>query len=225
MRSCLGRTHVSYNYAKPGERFSFYIFSERNKKHISKVACEKKDKIPFCIDHPSMYNYNHQTYLSDFWSDTIYHVRNPHNLEAYAVLNKGKFEYRKSEDKSILGGKNTGEERVLEIRRMAENNRFIFIQSNKGTFVYDKNKKETFCADYIKLENMWANFNNDITSVPFHFLQNSPNAIQNGILISYNDAYQFFEDGVDTSNPKIKKLLQNLEPDDNPVLVLVKLKE
>lgn len=215
----------NYQNAKPGERFSFYFFSEKDKNYISKVACEKKDKIPFCICSPSLYNYDNETYLSDFWSDTIYRVKDPFILDAYAALNKGNFEYRKAEDKSILGGKNTGEEKIIDIRRMAENGRFIFIDSSKGTFFYDKEKQETYCSDFVKSENMWANFKNDITSVPFRFLSNSPNSIQNGLLISHNDAYQFFEDGVETSNPKIKKLLQNLQPDDNPVLVLIKLKE
>ncbi|MCG6189352.1 6-bladed beta-propeller [Maribellus maritimus] len=214
-----------YQYAKPGERFSYHIFSEKNKKHISKIACEKKDKIPFCICTPSMYNYNNETYLSDFWNDTIYRVKDPNTLEAYAALDKGKFQYRSTEDKSILGGKNTGEERVIEIRRMAENDRFIFITTSKGTFFYDKDKKETYCSEFVKSENMWANFKNDITSVPFRILLNAPNSIQNGTLISHNDAYQFFEEGIDTNNPKIKKLLHRLQPDDNPVLVLVKLKE
>ncbi|WP_158870418.1 6-bladed beta-propeller [Maribellus comscasis] len=217
--------NTSYQNAKPGERFSLNFFSEKNKKHISKVACEKQGKIPFCVCNPSMYNYEGETYLSDFWSDTIYRVKNPNLLEAYAVLDKGKFEYRNSEDKSILGGKNTGEENVIEISRMAENSRFIFIVTSKGTFFYDKSKKETYCSEYFKLENMWANFKNDITSVPFRILLNAPNSIQNGTLISHNDAYQFFEEGIDTNNPKIKKLLHRLQPDDNPVLVLVKLKE
>lgn len=214
----------SYQYEKAGERFSFYIFSDKNKKHISKVACEKRDNIPFCVCVPSMYNHNNATYLSDFWSDTIYRVKDTNTLEVHAVLNKGRFEYRSTEDKSITGGKNTGGENIIEISRMAETERFIFIASDKGTFIFDKNKNETLCAKWIEKPNIWINLENDISTIPFRILRNAPNTIQNGKLISFSDAYQYFEDGVNTSNPKIKRLLQNLQPDDNPVLVFVTLK-
>ena len=215
----------SYQYVKAGERYSGYVFSDKNKNNISKIACEKKDKIPFCVCYPSMYNFKNETYFSDYWCDTIYKVKNPNTLEAYAVLNKGNFEYRSTEDKSMKGGKNTGEGNIIGISRMAESQRFIFVVSDKGTYVFDKKENKTFCASWIEKPNIWVNFENDITSVPFRILNNAPNTIQDGKLISFSDAYQFFEDGIDTTDPKVKKLLQKLQPDDNPVLVLVKLKE
>jgi len=214
-----------YEFAKAGERYSGYVFSDKNKNHISKIACEKKDKIPFCVCAPSIYNYNNETYFSDYWSDTIYRVNASNVLEAYAVLNKGNFEYRSTEDRSMTGGKNTGEGNIIGISRMAESQRFIFVVSDKGTYIFDKKENKTLCANWIKKPNIWVNLENDITSVPFRILSNAPNTIQNGKLISFSDAYQFFEDGIDTTNPEVKKLLQKLQSDDNPVLVLVKLKE
>ncbi|WP_167619139.1 6-bladed beta-propeller [Maribellus sediminis] len=214
----------SYQFAEAGERFCAYVFSDKNKNLISKIACEKEDKIPFCVCNPSMYNYNNKTYFSDYWNDTIYCVKDRGYLQAYAVLDKGKFKYRSTEDKSITGGQNKGTENVIDINSMAESKRFIFITSNKGTFIYDKKTTEIRCATWIEKPNIWVTLENDINSVPFRILHNAPNTIQNDQLISLNDAYQFFEEGVENTSPKIKKLLENLQPDDNPILVFVSLK-
>lgn len=215
----------SYQNAKPGQRFPLYFFSEQNKKYISRVASEKKDKIPFSVCFPSLYNYKQQTFLRGFWCDTVYKVKTPHTLEPYIVFDFGKFNFRKTEDKSITGGKNTNDSWVMEISNIAENNRFVFVNTNKGIFCYDKMEKLTFCVSHTKLENRWIDFNNDITSLHFRLLTNAPNAINNNVLLSHNNAFEFFEEGVDTNNPQIKKLMKTLQPDDNPVLVLVKLKQ
>jgi len=217
----------SYNFAKPGKRFSFYFFSEGQKDYVSKIACEKRDKIPFCINMPCMCNYRQNTYVNDAWSDTIYQIKDIHNLQAYALINPGRFKYRDADDNSIMSGKrNKGDEWIIDKFMMVESDRFIFLRTNKGLFFYDKIQKETKCADFIRSGKTWGNFVNDDLSSGKNQLQvNMTTFIKNNILVLFNNAYEFFEDGVDTSNPKIKKLMQNLQPEDNPVLVLVRLKE
>ncbi|QIA08846.1 6-bladed beta-propeller [Draconibacterium halophilum] len=139
---------LGYEYQEPGKRNSFAIFSELQKKYISKIACEKEDKIPFCISIPSVYNFNQQSFVKDFWSDTIYRVQTPLKLETYATLKLGKFKYRETEDKSILSGKKDNSDNlILEVYRLAESEKFIFIRTNKGVFIYDKVKEETYCAN------------------------------------------------------------------------------
>lgn len=215
----------TYQYANPGERFPLYFYSEQQNKYLAKVACEKKDKIPFSICLSSLYTHNNHTFLSDYWSDIIYKVNSPHELKPYAVLDKGKFKYQSTDDKSIMGGKNNNSAGILEVLRMAENDRYIFIATNKGTCFYDKKTKQSHFANYNKSELGWANFNNDISSVPFRLLINAPHAINNNQLYSYNNALDFFSEEVDANNTQVQQLLKNLQPDDNPVLVLVKLKK
>lgn len=217
--------NVGYGYSEPEQRFSFSFFSDLQNGYISHIKCEKKDKIPFCVDLPSMYNYNQESFIKDFWSDTIYRVKNPYELVAYATLNLGKFKYREVEDKSILSGKkNNGEEWILDVKRAAESERFIIIVTNKGVFIYDKKEKLTTCANFMKQQNnRWTNFLNDISSYPIKSLGQYHLSINNNALITYNDAYEFFES--EYNQNKLQGKLTNLSPDDNPVLVIIKLKE
>ena len=215
----------SYGYAEPGQRFSLTFFSEKQKKYISKIACEKKDKIPFSICYPSIYNYNQKTFVSDFWSDTIYRVNNPFNLETYAVIQTGRFKTRSTADKSLISGKNKGDTWILEVRKMGESSRFIFITTNKGLFFYDKLRKKTYCSNYFQVDNSWVNFTNDITSFPIKPFSKSPSVIHNNTLISHNDAYEFFANGSNQSQIKLPDVLKDLSPEDNSVVVLIKLKQ
>ncbi len=216
-----------YQYAEPGKRFSLHFYSEVEEKQIAKVDCPKQDKIPFSICNPIMYKFNHNTFLKDYWDNMVYQVENPQNLNSYALINMGKFENRDKDDKSVFTGKeNPGEELVISIVNMSESDRFIFMLANKGLFFYDKTSRETQCCEFNRLGEKSYNFKNDLTDGPTFITTSFPfQEINNNTFVTFNHAYEFFEDGVDTSNPKIKKLLQNLQPDDNPVLVLVKLKE
>jgi|GEM_PF-4456792 len=217
---------MMYSYADPGERFSMYFLSEQKEKLISRIECPKKDKIPFAIDHPVMYNYNGNTFVKDYWDNTVFMVENPFSLAPYALLNTGRLKHRDKDDQQPFGGENRGDELVLSINYMSESDRYIFMLSNKGMFFFDKILDENFCCEFSQTGEKWYNFENNLTGGPTLIPTSFPmNAVENNTFVTFNHAYEFFEDGIDTSNPKIRKLLQNLEPDDNPVLVLVKLKE
>lgn len=215
--------NVGYGNSEPGQRFSFSFFSDLQNGYISNIKCEKKDKIPFCVNLPSMYNYNQESFIKDFWSDTIYRVKNPYELDAYAILKLGKFKYREAEDKSILSGKrNNGEEWILDVRQVAESDRFIFLRTNKGVFIYDKIKEETYCANYQKINNNWGIFDNDLTQNS-KLMVNFPFVINNNMFLVHNNAYEFFEENA--TQLKLPDVLKNLTPEDNPVIALIKLKE
>ncbi len=215
-----------YQYAKPEKRFSIRFFSEEDGMQIAKIECPKKDKIPFAIDMPVMYSFNGNTFVKDYWDNTVFEVNDPLNLTEYAFINTGKLKAREKDDRSVFTGKeNQGEELVIVINNMAESERYIFMTSNKGLFFYDKSLSETYCCQYSQTGEKWSNFKNDIASGPDLISSFPKNSIEKNTFATFNNAYEFFEDGVDSSNPAIKKLKQNLQPDDNPVLVLIKLKE
>lgn len=218
--------NISYIFNKPGERFSFYFFKEEQKNYTACIACEKKDRFPFCVNMPCMYRFNQNIFINDAWSDTIYRVKDPLNLEAYATMNLGRLKYREMNDNSILSGKRSnGEEWLMDKSMMVESGRYIFIRTNKGLFFFDKAQKETYCTVSIQSGNNWGHYINDFISKDNALPIKITASINNNTLISYYDAYQFFEDGIDVKNSQIRKLIQNLKVDDNPVLVLVKLKE
>lgn len=153
-------------------------------------------------------------------------VENPFSLAPYALLNTGRLKHRDKDDQQPFGGENRDDELVMSINYMSESDRYIFMLSNKGMFFYDKILDENFCCEFSQTGEKWYNFENNLTSGPTLIPTSFPmNAVDNNTVVTFNHAYEFFGDGVDTSNPQIKKLMQNLEPDDNPVLVLVKLKE
>ncbi len=211
-----------YMYAKPGERFSMFFITTDQEKLISKIACEKKDKIPFCICNPIMYRYNQNTFVKDYWGDTIYRVIDPLNLKAYAAINTGKLKHRDNDDHSLVTGeKSLGDKWVVGITYISETGRFIFLTSNKGLFIHDKISKETHCCSFRQNKDQWYLFNNDLTSGPdlMSFIYVHP--INNNCFVTYNYAHDFFtEEG--KLKPGLDKSLKKLKPDDNPVLILVK---
>lgn len=214
-----------YMYQKPKERFSLKFYSEENQKVISKVPCEKKDKIPFSISMPIMYNYNNKTYIKDYWSDTIYQVIDPYNLKAYAVIQTGKFNYREIDDKSVFTGvTNPDDKWVIDITYISETDRYIFLVSNKGLFVFDKVQNDTFCCNFVNENGNYSLFKNDLTSGPNlkAFFYNNP--LNNNTQITYNTALSFFNSNTNIPKPSLDKSLINLKPDDNQVLVIVRFK-
>jgi hypothetical protein len=216
---------MDYLFKNPGERFSFKFFSLEQNRTISKVTCEKKDKIPFSICNPIMYNYNNQKYIKDYWSDTIYQVIDPYNLKAYAALQTGKFRYRDSDDKSIYTGNANPEDTwVVDIPYISETDRFIFLISNNGLFVYDKALNETICCNFKIVDNNASLFKNDLTKGPDlqTFIYN--NTLNNNTQVSYNNALDFFENNSIKLKSGLDKSLKNLSPDDNQVLVIIKFK-
>lgn len=218
---------MMYSYAPPNDRFSIYFFSTDKKKHVARFKCPKKDKIPFAIDNPIMYNYNKNTFIKDYWGDNIFKVEDPHNVFPYATLNTGKLKHRDKDDKRpFTGKKNKGDELVVSITFISETDRYIFMGSNKGLFIFDKKNNITYCSKYQKNGEKWSGFTNDITGGPTFFAHSFPKYhFSENSLTTFNFPYEFFEEGVNTNNPQIKELLKTLQPDDNPVIVLVKLKE
>jgi hypothetical protein len=215
-----------YNYQKPGARFSLRFFSLETGKPVSRMACEKKDKIPFSICDPIMYKYDGQTFIKDYWSDTIYKVIDPFNLETYAVINTGRFKHRDIDDRSVITGKINPEDAwIVDITYISETDRFIFLSANKGLFIFDKVRNETFCCNYEKENNIYSLFRNDLTPGPNLkvFIYNYH--INNNTQISYNTAVSFFDKNSQKLLTGIPASLKNLKPSDNQVLVKIKFKK
>ncbi len=205
---------LDYLFKKPGDRFSFKFFSLDRIQVISKVQCEKKDKIPFSICNPIMYSFNRQSFIKDYWSDTIYQVIDPYTLKAHAVVQTGKFKYRESDDKAIFTGvDNSGDALIIDIVNISETNRFIFLVSNMGLFVYDKVQKETFCCNFKILDNVATLFTNDLTKGPdlSSFIYSYP--IDNNTQVSYTTAISFFDKDSGRLKSGLDRALDDLAPE------------
>ena len=213
-----------YQYAKKGERFSISFYSLKEKKLLSKMRCEYEKDIPkLMICNPNVYNYKGNTYVKDFWCDTIYQITNPYKLVSHAIINRGRLGYRTQDDKSLISGVEDSEERItIAVHNIAETDRFIFISSNQGRIVYDKKSDKTIAANY---------------DVPLmDDLYGSPGLVYFVSTTNGNEvcqaihAYEFIENGdgehsiTDTRYDAYRKMVDNLDEDDNPVIMIVKIK-
>jgi hypothetical protein len=215
-----------YSYANPGKRYSLKFFSMQTEKVSARIACEKKDKIPFSIDIPSMYEYGGHTFVKDYWENIIYQVLDPGNLKAYAGIDMGKFKYRDRDDQSPVTGKTSSRDKmVFDINFCAETDRYLFMTGSKGHFLYDKKQDLTRCCEFTRNGDVWYTYVNDLNHGPDPKSSDFPkHRVQNNTLVTYHHAYEFFETNRDES-PEIRKLKTRLSPDDNPVLALVKIKQ
>ena len=201
-----------YQYAKKGERFSISFYSLKEKKLLSKMRC-----------NPNVYNYKGNTYVKDFWCDTIYQITNPYKLVSHAIINRGRLGYRTQDDKSLISGVEDSEERItIAVHNIAETDRFIFISSNQGRIVYDKKSDKTIAANYDVplMDDLYGS-----PGLVYFVSTTNGNEVYQAI-----HAYEFIENGdgehsiTDTRYDAYRKMVDSLDEDDNPVIMIVKIK-
>lgn len=212
-----------YQYAEKKERFSIFFYSLKGKKLLSKMKCEYEKDIPkLMICDPTVYNYRGNTFIKDFWCDTIYQLTNPHKLVSHAIINRGHLGYRTQDDKSLITGKKDSEEQItIAVHTIVETDRFFFIGSNQGKVIYDKQLNKTVALDY---------------DIPFmDDLYGSPGLIYYPSISNKNEIYQAihahkFLEGrkskhsiSDSRYNVYQKIIDNLTEDDNPVIMIVKV--
>lgn len=196
----------------------------------------------------STYNINHQG-GSFHWcmdqlhyyrglSDTIYTFEDRNkSLEPYLVFDFGKH----SSNYNYNPG--TENEDAITVQALSENNRALFVDFFstrmspepyegkvwrsttgwlKGLFnnfyaVYDKEKEELYCL--LQPTKSILGLNNDLDNgIPFW-----PKSISNkNELIDYYHAYKFLEHANKITNPgeAIKELIQNIDEEDNPIIII-----
>lgn len=221
-----------YHYAKKGERFSLLYYSEEQNKIISKMRCDYENEIPkLVICPPISYTYQGNLFVKDFWCDTIYQMIDPLHLKSYAVLDKGKFENRKYDDNSLITGKEEARDRmVLVTYRITETGRYILISSNKAAVVYDKKLKKTFAGGYLG-ENGKLGVQDDLYGSPGIRSDYFPKGVIDNRLCSFRQAHELIENGdgghkiTDARYEAYQKMVKNLKEDDNPVIMIFKIKK
>ena len=235
--SCLYRPmefvveNQKYIYAKKDKRYSLVFYSEKEQKVISKMKCEYKNNIPgLALSDPISYMYNQKLYIKDFWCDTIYQMTDPFHLKSYAIINRGSFEHRTHNDMSMLTGKeDPNNKTVLEIYRIAETDRYILLSSNKAIFIYDKVLEKTFAGGYLD-EFEKLGIQDDLYGSPGIRSDHFPTCVNGNEIYTFRQAYEFIENGdgrhsiTDARYDAYRKMVDSLDEDDNPVIMIVKIK-
>ena len=178
------------------------------------------------------YNYNKKLYTKELCSDTVFVFENLNFKPAY-ILDFGK----KLLSPEVRGGMNSFED-LIQVstqycitRNLFETNKFIYTdfscEEHHYAFISYKNKKECL------LLNMDKGIENDIDGGPNIWLKT---AQDDSTIICWINAFELKQyvhsDEFKNSAPKypekkkeLEQLANSLNENDNPVLILVKLKE
>jgi hypothetical protein len=114
---------------------------------------------------------------------------------------------------------------VFDVTFCSETDRYIFLAGSKGLFFYDKLLDRTLCSDFIKGEEDWFSFSNDLNGGPDMKSYSFPkHPLDNNTLVTFHHAYEFFEEGRN-ENAQVNALKSTLSPDDNPVLAVIHIKK
>lgn len=219
-----------YQFQAKNERFSLFYYSDKDKKMISKYSCDYQYDIPrMAMCFPVSYVYKNQVYIKDFWCDTVYRMMDPLHLESYLIIDRGKFEHRKHDDRSLITGKEDVRDRmVLGIWRMAESDRYIFFSSNKAPVLYDKKEKKTYAGNY--KEDGLA-IEDDLYGAVGILGAYFPKGIVRNRLYTFRHAYELIESLGSKHQitgkryEAYRQMVEKLTEEDNPVIMIVKIKE
>lgn len=220
-----------YQFAKEEERYSLLYYSESQKKIISKMRCDYDKEIPkLAMCTPISYSYKGEIYMKDFWCDTIYRMIDPYHLQSYAIFDRGEFELRTRSDKSLITGKEKDiDQKVIDILRISETDRYIFICSNRINAIYDKKSKKVYGGGELE-EYERLGVEDDLYGSPGIRSDYFPNGIIGNELCTFRHAYEFIENRKnkhsinDFRYRTYQKMINNLNEDDNPVIMIVKIK-
>lgn len=217
-----------YQYAKKGQRFSLNLYDEKSKKIISRMSCDYREDIPqLAICNPSVYNYKGNTYVKDYWCDTIYRMKDPYHLESVAYVDKGKYVERTENDYSLIGKKaNPRDYMVLSILEINETDRYIILTTSKGRVYYDKKEKKTFATGTLR-QPTFLTAKDDLYGGPglqdFHINDNTLYTFR------YPHEFEEYSNGkhsiTDARYNAYRKMVEELNSEDNPVIMIVKLKK
>lgn len=154
---------------------------------------------------------------------------NPLHLESYAVIERGKFENRTRNDESLVTGKEDVRDRmVLGISRITETDRYILISSNKATVIYDKKSKSIFAGGY--KENKLS-VEDDLYGSSGIRSEHFSRCVNGNEFYTFRNAYEFIEREnsehkiTDTRYTAYQKMVKQLDSEDNPVIMIIKIKK
>lgn len=227
----------AYNFEKinKGEkRYSMIFYNPIIKQFVSKFACNKNE-IPkgVIMCSPLKCIYGDNVYLKDYWSDSIFVVRNNMLIDLYAVIENKSF-LQESDQQEYMDYK-TGKiknDKVLSVSRMIESGRYTILVTNQGVAFFDKKEQNCFMSESVEKEdNLFYCLQDDLygkADIRFNHIGHSG---ADDYIYTFNDAYQLIENKQsdhminDERFVKFKKMIKTLKQDDNPVLILVKLKK
>lgn len=206
------------------DRVQFEVIDAKTKRINSTFYDNRpfKDTNKFTFFGAEFYQFNNSLYVKEYFNDTIFQIDENRKV-ASIVFNSGKYSPPFYERETFDFTE------YHSVRYILETNNLIFFKLNfkKETHFcyYDKRTRSVFITNHSKKEN--NGFENDIDGfVPFcHQTLNNKNELVG--YVNPNQIRQWFNENPDKAaklSPELKKL-KNINANNNPVLMIVKLKK
>lgn len=215
---------LSYSKITNADRIQFEVIDARTKQINSTFYDNRpfKDTNKYTIFGVEFYQFSNKLYVKEYFNDTIFQINESRKVP-YIVFNSGKYSPPFYERETFDFTE------YHSIRNIMETNNQIFFRLNfkkqKYFCYYDKNSERVFITNNSQKEG--DGYENNIDGfVPF-----IPNTLNdNNELVGYVYPYQirqWFNKNHDKAAklPVELKKFKNINENDNPVLMIVKLKE
>ncbi|WP_421977902.1 DUF4934 domain-containing protein [Roseivirga seohaensis] len=185
----------------------------------------EKRKNGISIESADFHNYNNALFFKENFNDTVFNV-GVDTLKPALVYELGEYSppYTEQESMSIEQRKE-----YMFVRNTLQNSSFIFynvaFKGMEAYGYYNRKTKEAKLSDP-STSNSKTGFTNDIDNfVPFYPTSINEEGEMMGV-ITAEEVYEWFQNNPDkiASLPENLQALQNIEPEDNPVVMIAKLR-
>lgn len=206
-------------------RLVVYNFSGEVLKIYPNHQSFEKQKNMIRIESANFHNYNNALFFKENFNDTVFNV-GADTLKPEFFYELGEFSPPYAEQESM-----SGEQRkeYMFVYNTLQSPDFIFFnvgfKEKEAYGYYNRKTKEAFLSDP-KTSNKKMGYTNDIDDfVSFYPTIINDEGEMMGI-IKAEEVYEWFQSNPDkiASLPQNLKSLQNIEPEDNPVIMIAKLK-
>lgn len=186
---------------------------------------EKKDLSKITLQNVDFYDYDDEFFFKEWYSDTVFKI-GIHQLKPHIYFNTGKHSPPYEKQDALT---DEDKRKYIFINQIVQNKDFIFFNTlYKGKHqvgIYDVNGKKASLAKANRNKTP-KGFLNDLDNfLPFFpsFINDKGELVG---IISAEDVIRWFEENPKEARslPAHLRALENLEPEDNPVVMIAKLK-
>ncbi|KYG78658.1 uncharacterized protein DUF4934 [Roseivirga ehrenbergii] len=185
----------------------------------------KKLSDSFRFEKTDFQNYNNALFFKESFNDTVFNV-GADTLKPAFLYELGKYSPPYAEQESMSDEKKN---EYMFVRNTLQSPDFVFynvsFKEKLAYGYYNRKTKEAFLSDP-STSNSKTGYTNDIDNfVPFYPTSINEKGEMLG-LITAEEVYEWFQNNPDkiASLPENLQTLQNIEPEDNPVVMIAKLK-
>ena len=219
--------------SKKRPRICLYFCNPKEKKVLSQLptVMQKMPRGMFMCS-PMSYMNDNSLYVIFFWSDTIYCANDPLKLKPHAVIKRDNFRSISDNEvyRDLISGK-IKNRNILNLVDIAESSRFTFFRTNFGLAVFDKVEKTQFILNGKTVNNLYSNFQYDLYGKAYVIPRSMCYLGTQDRIYSHMQPDAFLEQKTvehkikDARYQKFEEMKNSIKEDDNPIIMIIKLKK